>query len=255
MIAETLAMTFFLRLVLGHLLGDFLLQPFWLVLLKRQGWTGLIIHVSIVVFVTGILIWGLIPGWWIWATVLWFGHTFIDQFRTFTFTDTSKGKGLYLLLLDQLAHLVLIGLLAWLATGWQPSSLLLLFKDGAPDEIHWLAYLSGLVILIWVAPVFEVEFTMATLALQGAPSDKTVPIAMSDRVVGGFERVLALVLTLLGLWIFTPLAFAPRLLWLLRRVQDPNDRLTTFSKTVASLATALLVGVLLLAVPLPAHLF
>ena len=38
--------------MLGHLIGDFVLQPYWLVLAKRTGWPGLFIHVGVVTFVT-----------------------------------------------------------------------------------------------------------------------------------------------------------------------------------------------------------
>ncbi len=50
-----IALGFFLQLLLGHVVGDFVLQPFWLVLAKRKGWLGLIIHVSVVTFITAIL--------------------------------------------------------------------------------------------------------------------------------------------------------------------------------------------------------
>ncbi|RME77340.1 MAG: DUF3307 domain-containing protein, partial [Chloroflexi bacterium] len=59
-----MANSFFLRLLLGHLIGDFILQPYWLVLAKRSGWKGLIIHVGVVTFITAILVWAVIPGWW-----------------------------------------------------------------------------------------------------------------------------------------------------------------------------------------------
>jgi hypothetical protein len=82
-----LALAFFLRLMLGHMIGDFVLQPYWLVLAKRKGWPGLLIHVGIVTFITAILAWNSIPVWWVWMIVLFLGHLFIDQFRTFVFTD------------------------------------------------------------------------------------------------------------------------------------------------------------------------
>ena len=113
------ALAFFLILALGHVIGDFLLQPYWLVLAKRKGWHGLFIHVGMVTFITAILAWNSIPNWWVWIIVLFIGHLFIDQFRTFVFTDNTKGKGLLLLVLDQLAHFILIAILAWAAQGTQ----------------------------------------------------------------------------------------------------------------------------------------
>ncbi|MFQ5611282.1 MAG: DUF3307 domain-containing protein [Anaerolineae bacterium] len=251
MLPETLALSFFLRLLLGHLLGDFLLQPFWLVLLKREGWTGLLIHVTIVTAATAIVLWGLTPGWWIWIIALWVGHTFIDQFRTFVFTDTSQGKGFYLLVIDQFVHLLFITLLAWLAAGWRPSSLRLLVDPNAPGDLRLIAYLSGLVILMWVVPVVEVEFTMAMMAFQGAPSDKTLPIGLSDRLLGASERTISLLLIVLGLGFISPVAFAPRLFVMLNGKQDKLDRVAAFSKAGASFVTALSIGLILLFIPFP----
>ena len=74
-----MALSFFLRLMLGHMIGDFFLQPYWLVLAKRKGWPGLIIHVGVVTFITAVLLWASIPNWWVWIIVLYVGHLFIDQ--------------------------------------------------------------------------------------------------------------------------------------------------------------------------------
>jgi len=46
-------MTSFLRLLLGHMIGGGILQPLKLVLMKRGGWRGVLIHVVTVVVVTG----------------------------------------------------------------------------------------------------------------------------------------------------------------------------------------------------------
>ncbi|TEU11465.1 MAG: DUF3307 domain-containing protein, partial [Anaerolineales bacterium] len=37
-----------LRLLLAHMLGDFVAQPLMLVAMKRKGWRGIIIHSAIV---------------------------------------------------------------------------------------------------------------------------------------------------------------------------------------------------------------
>jgi hypothetical protein len=96
-----MALFFFLGLMLGHLVGDFVLQPYWLVIAKRNGWRGLFIHVGVVALVTAILVWGSIPNWWVWIIILFIGHLLIDQLRTFIFTDNTRGKGLLLLILDR----------------------------------------------------------------------------------------------------------------------------------------------------------
>ena len=53
---DNMALNFFLRMFLGHLVGDFILQPYKIALLKRTGWRGLLLHVSIVTFTTAVAI-------------------------------------------------------------------------------------------------------------------------------------------------------------------------------------------------------
>lgn len=250
-----MAMSFFLRLILGHLLGDFVLQPYWLVIAKRSGWPGLLIHVGVVTLVTAILVWALFPVWWVWIIVLYLGHLFIDQFRTFVFTDNTNGKGLLLLLLDQVAHIMLIGLIAWAATGWQLADLPLLFSENAPNEYRWVAYLSGLAILVGVVPILEVEITVAVWAFQGRQVNQTVGIETSDRVLGAFERVGATFAIFSGFGLIAPLLFGPRLAYLIYTGQARLNPTAVTCKVVTSLVSTILVSLILLKIPFPELMF
>lgn len=244
-----MALPFFLAFLLGHMIGDFALQPYWLVLAKRNGWTGLVIHVGVVTFITGILAWSIIPSWWVWTIILFIGHLFIDQFRTFVFTDNSKGKGLLLLVLDQIAHVVLIALIAWAATGWTPLTLLELFDPNTPNEYRVMAYLTGVAALIGMVPVLEAEITVAAWAAQGHEVTKTVEINRSDRAMGGAERIAAMLMLVTGYWFLVPLVFVPRLIWMIVQGQAREDRTAVTCKVATSLIATLIVGALLYNVP------
>jgi hypothetical protein len=245
------ALSFFLRLMLGHMIGDFVLQPYWLVLAKRKGWPGLLIHVGIVTFVTAILAWNAIPNWWVWIIVLFIGHLFIDQFRTFVFTDNSKGKGLLLLILDQIAHMILIGLISWAATGWTLADMSLLLTSEALNQYRMMAYLIGLATVIGVAPVLEAEVSVAVLATQGTEIKQTVAIDATDRILGGLERIIATFLILVGYGLFAPLVFLPRLALMIYQGQARDNRTTVITKVVTSFVTAIIVGLILYNIPLP----
>jgi hypothetical protein len=234
------------------MIGDFVLQPYWLVLAKRKGWPGLFIHVGVVTFITAILAWNAIPNWWAWIIVLFIGHLFIDQFRTFVFTDNSKGKGLLLLILDQMAHIILIALIAWAATGWTWSDLSLLLTTEALNEYRMMAYLIGLAMVIGVAPVLEAEVAVAVLASRGTDIKITVPIESADRVFGGLERIIAAILIVVGLEILVPLVFVPRLVWMIYQGQAQQNRTTMITKVVTSFVTAIIVGLVLYYIPMPA---
>lgn len=246
-----MALSFFLNLMLGHLIGDFVLQPYWLVMAKRNGWPGLLIHVGVVTFVTAILVWASIPIWWVWVIILYLGHLFIDQFRTFVFTDNTNGKGLLLLVLDQLAHIALIALLAWAATGWRFSDLQLLLTDGAPDQFRLIAYLSALAILIGVVPILEVEITVAVWATQGHQVGYTVGIDTADRVLGSFERVVAMTLILTGYGLISPLIFLPRLTMMIFWGQAPANRTAVVCKALTSFVSTVLISAFLFYIPFP----
>jgi hypothetical protein len=246
-----IGLSFFLQLLLGHVVGDFLLQPYWLVLAKRRGWPGLIIHVGVVTFFTTILIWNAIPNWWTWVIVLFVGHLFIDQFRTFIFIDNSKGKGLLLLVLDQLAHVMLIWLIAWAATGWTWSSLATLPSVEAPNQFRLMAYLIGLAALISTAPVLEAEVTVAVWAAQGQEINHTLRIDTSDRVLGSLERISAMAFILAGFGLLAPLVFLPRLGLMIFQGQGRQNRTQVTTKVLTSLATAVVVSLILFNVPVP----
>ena len=246
-----MALSFFLNLVLGHLIGDFVLQPYWLVVAKRSGWLGLFIHVGVVTFITAILVWASIPVWWMWIVILYIGHLFIDQFRTFVFTDNTNGKGLLLLVLDQVAHIVLIAVLAWAATGWRFSDLQLLFTDSASSRYQLIAYLSGLAILIGVVPILEVEITVAVWATQGHQVGHTVSIETSDRILGSLERIVAMFLILTGYGLISPLIFVPRLAYMIYRGQAKVNRTAVICKVITSFASTIIVSAVLYFVPFP----
>ncbi len=246
-----MALSFFLRLILGHLIGDFVLQPYWLVVAKRNGWKGLFIHVGIVTFITAILVWATIPKWWVWIITLFLGHLFIDQFRTFVFTDNSHGKGLLLLVLDQVAHLLLIAGLAWAATGWTFSDLQLLLTGQAPDQYQAIVYLIGLAILIGVVPILEAEITTTVWAVQGDTDSHTIAVNGSDRLLGGLERIAATVLILNGYGLLSPLVFLPRLALMLYQGQAKINQTAVASKVITSFVVTLLIAYFLRYIPFP----
>lgn len=250
-IETEIALSLFLRLLLGHFVGDFVLQPYWLVLAKREGWPGLIVHVGVVTFVTTILAWGVIPNWWVWMIVLFLVHLFTDQFRTFVFTDNSKGKGLVLLFADQLVHFTSVAVIAWAATGWTPGTLTYLFVPDAPNQYRLMVYLTGLAILISTVPVLEVEFTTAVWAAQGREIGKPASIDKEDRILGSLERIVAAGLILVGYYWLAPLVFLPRLAVMVRQGQARDNRTAVATKLITSFGVTLIVCILLQNIALP----
>jgi hypothetical protein len=196
-----------------------------------------------VTFVTAILLWvASVPYWGVWVLVLFSGHLFIDQFRTFVFVDTSKGKGLWLLLADQLAHLVLIIIIAWVATGWNPNNLYILTTPAATNQQLMMVYLIGLAIMVGVVPVLEVEIAVTVLYYSGTNLNETVRVDLSDRFLGSVERVIGSFLLLWGFGLLVPLAFLPRVSIMIYQGQFKTNRIPVITKIVVSFLSTLLVG-------------
>ncbi len=237
-----LPLNFFLRMVLGHLIGDFILQPFWLAMAKRQGWKGLVIHVLVVTLATGAIIYNVTDDWLCWTFTLFWVHLFIDQFRTFVFTDNSHGKGIILLLLDQAAHILSLMAISKLAVVWDISMLKDIFSYNVALETSIITILCLVIVAIWVAPILEIEFATAVISFNGQASKTIIPIGFSDRLLGGCERLMSLWLSIASFGIFIPFAFVPRFFWLQKHNQS-NSNLSTYLKIGTSFVTTLLIVV------------
>jgi hypothetical protein len=242
---------FFLRMLVGHLLGDFVFQPLWLAVEKRKGWPGLLLHTAVVTITTGIMIWGVIPQWLLWTAVLFAVHLFIDQFRTFVFTDNQKGKGVILFILDQIVHLISIIIISWLATGEELIKLREIFNHTLPTANAILLLISLIIVIGWVIPILEIELTVAIMSYREPTNTVLAPIGLSDRILGSLERLASLILIAVGFTPVIPLVFLPRLAWLLTR-NRPVNKIATFSKMGTSLTTTILMGFLLWSTNLPA---
>ena len=247
-----MALNFFLRMLLGHLIGDFPLQPYKIAVAKRAGWRGLLLHVSIVAVTTAIAIYNTTPYWYVWALVLFGVHLFIDQFRTFVFTDNANGKGLYLFILDQIAHLVSLMVISWLAVGWRFDSLTPIYTQSLSAQDTILLFVCLVIIAVWAIPILEVELATAVMAKKTPASKELVPIRRSDRILGALERLIVLGLIILSQGFLIPLVFLPRLYWLLHEDSSPN-KIATYSKIGTSFVTALMLSIPIWMIPALSH--
>ncbi|WP_223642381.1 DUF3307 domain-containing protein [Planococcus sp. 4-30] len=103
-------------LLIGHLIGDFLLQTSWMAKHKAVKWLPLLTHVSIytaVIAVFGLLSGGLsLPA----LAIIFFGHIILDR-KTFVLfwvqrVQTAKGpeKVWLSIVADQIFHLILLAI-------------------------------------------------------------------------------------------------------------------------------------------------
>ena len=238
---ENIAFDFFLRMLLGHLVGDFVFQTYKMAMAKRAGWRGLFIHVSIVTFTTAVAIYNTVPNWYIWVIVLFVVHLSIDQFRTFIFTDNSNGKGLLLFIADQTVHILSIMAISWFAVGWRFTDLAQISHPALPP-MHIMILLACIVIIaVWATPILEVELATAIMSLRHTSTETMIPVRPSDRLMGGMERLVSLGLIIISWGLFIPLVFLPRLYWL-HQENRSSDKTMIYAKTITSFCIAILLS-------------
>jgi len=245
-------MTLFLRLLLGHMIGDYVLQPLQLVLMKRRGWGGVLIHVGIVVMVTGILLWPALPHWWysLSLLLLFVGHLLIDRGRALLLRG-AEARGLLYLVIDQALHASLLVLIAVLSHMWPAYHPTLPVLTASSQENWLILYLICLVFLVWTVPVLEME-TMNTLTASSGnlAEGQGIRIATRDRLLGALERIGGLALMLAGFIYLVPFAFLPRPLLQRNEWHGSAPQGYFFVKPAISFASVVLTGLILARIPL-----
>ncbi len=243
-------MSLLFRLLLGHVVGDFVLQPLALVLWKRRSRWGGVVHASVVALSTALFLGSDLAHWWPWLLLLWACHVVIDESRV-SIVKNSASKSLHLFLIDQGLHVLVIFLLWGASANWQFAELMAVMQQGLSLWDRLVVYLVGFVTVAWIGPILEME-AIATLAPppavgEGQPAP-SLRIAMLDRILGFAERLLGASLLMTGHFWFFPLAFLPR--WIIQRREWQSFRRPFGVKMATSAVVALTVGMILWALPL-----
>jgi hypothetical protein len=240
-------MSLLLRLLLGHMIGDYVLQPYQLVLIKRRGWPGVLLHVAIVVAATGLLLRPVLSHWWYWLWLLFLAvsHLATDASRSLRWSKAQE-HGLLYLAMDQALHVAVISVVAGLT---------LVAKVRMPDlpELSTNAHVDALflyaivlVCLMWTVPVLELQ-TINALETR----EKRTKIATRDRWLGALERVGGMALVLSGFLYLAPLAFLPRIVVQREEWGGSSRELRFFAKPAISFCSVILCAALLSMVPFP----
>ncbi|MBN2841768.1 MAG: DUF3307 domain-containing protein, partial [Sedimentisphaerales bacterium] len=102
------AIIMFIYLYLGHLIGDILLQSKHLARSKGQEFGSQILHSVVSTLGSVVCYWVCDPGFWLVYFALFVGHVFIDEVKC---KLDKYNSSLQLMIIDQVVHLVFIGLL------------------------------------------------------------------------------------------------------------------------------------------------
>ncbi len=142
----------FYRLVLAHLVGDFVLQNRWLVLRKRT-LSGLAIHVGLVGLAMLPVTWSQLDAWWPWLLVIVAVHALCDWTKI-RLAPRLPLPPIIPFLIDQAVHVATIALVVVLAE----SGGLTLSWDGV-GAVWWIAsvylictYAISIALPLWLDP-------------------------------------------------------------------------------------------------------
>lgn len=239
----------FFRLLLGHLVGDFVLQTIDLVRYKADSWKGLLLHSGIVLGSMALFLWGGLPRWWVWLALLFFLHILTDWGKV-VLSRRFAGWGLGLFFLDQALHVAAILGVIWLVSGnWPLSSLSETVGGTTMQANRNLLFLLAFLVAFFIVPVLEVQVSMGVTRREADCTfgDNCPPASLWDRLFGGAERVVVLGLLYLGgglVWL-APLAFVPRLVSCWRQQSSSCASQVCWTKFSTSVLSMLLLGVML----------
>lgn len=232
-------MPLFLGLYLGHILGDFVFQPGRLVVAKRRGLAGMLLHTSIVLACTVVVSLGDV-GPRAWAIALsGLAHLAIE-YMTVKARRVADATGLVVFLLDQALHVTSLALIA-LALGTASTRAVLVVWD---VSLVVLGAVAGVITVAFMGAILTFEFHIASLGT-AAPE---APILGFDgqRLYGMLERAGALSLAIASpAPVLGVLPFVPRLLYAFRC--PPAARARHTKDAAVGLVLCATVWVLLLA--------
>ena len=195
-------MVLMLNVCLGHLIGDFLLQPGWMVVAKRRGLPGLFGHSLVIMLCTAAVLASDLA--WVWWVVALAGaaHLLIEVV-TITLRQRLSLSGAAVFTLDQLLHFASLACIVWIAGPeiWQAATHTFTFEL-APAQI---ALADGLLFVTVLGSilVFEIDHVAGVEERAILPYD--VP-----RFLGMAERGAALLAAVVVHPAFALVPFVPR---------------------------------------------
>jgi hypothetical protein len=198
-------MALFLELYLGHLLGDFLLQPGRLVVAKRDGIPGLLLHTLVIGGASLAVVAGTVRTDWgpvLFVTGL---HLVIERITIVTYLGT-RTRGLFTFLLDQALHVLSIAFIVFATGRWSTGASAAVF--GIPVSVVGLAELCGLVTVSLFGSILVFETANAVLA----ESKGRILRLDAARLYGMAERGLAFAAAFINPFLGAA-PFLPRLVW------------------------------------------
>ncbi|MCM4153305.1 DUF3307 domain-containing protein [Arenibacter sp. N53] len=230
-------MILFTKLLLAHLLGDFLFQPTKWVVHKEANKIAsiyLYLHILIHLVVTMLLLWD-IKLWW-WAVIIAMSHYIIDLSKIYA-NPYFKNKSIPFFI-DQTLHLVVLYCCAF-------NSDLLGNTIGLIKEINW-PLVTAVVFVSYPASIIMAKL-LEGMSDRIELDHKSLPNA--GKYIGIIERLFVLVFIILGRWEAIGLLITAKSVFRFNDLKESNSRKLTeyiLIGTLLSFGLAILAGLIFL---------
>lgn len=228
-------------MLLAHLLGDYVFQWDGLARLKMRSLWGVVAHGGIVTAVTLLLALLAEPTWWPYALLIGATHTAIDVVRARLLHPQRTSWEMVWYLLDQVAHLGVIGL-AVAAGGdpWQAG----LTALGLPLNREVILYAAGYLLLAQPA------WVLLRFVVRGIWGPEAAPrLGLGEKYGPMAERVVIATSVVLGQPFLIPVVLLPRRLASVQVREEGVALLVrptgSWLETLLGVALAVVVGVFL----------
>jgi hypothetical protein len=180
-----------LDLLIGHMLGDFLLQPGSLVLAKRSRVSALLLHTGIVGAAMALVVWDRLDEYWPAVLLATIAHLLVEPLTISTY-ERTRTRGLFTFMLDQALHVLSIVVAVVLTGAWAMEPQASAFGFGLRTTA--LAAWTGVLLVSLFGSILVFEAVNA-VAPQGAGKGEVLRFDAA-RIAGMLERASAFGLTL-----------------------------------------------------------
>jgi len=231
----------FLKLLLAHILGDFVLQPSFLVVKRKENVLYLLLHVIIHAAVLCILFASELATFWLTILFIATAHLAIDSLKIWI-EKKSRSQPVLLFVLDQFLHIsVLVGVVMY-SYNVSMESILALYT------VKNLMYLLAFLLVTVVSPIFLRVFFSRWNTEHEITSKKRDTLIDAGMLIGIMERLIIVLFIQVGFLSGIGFLLAAKSIFRFGDLTDAKD--TKFTEyilvgTFASFLIAIVVGYLL----------
>jgi hypothetical protein len=232
-------MLIFIKLLLAHLIGDFLLQPkSWVIEKEKQKAKSLKLYVHILIHGFLVLLVLCDYHYWLLSLTLLISHGIIDAAKLYFQKESNKSKWF---LIDQALHIVSI-LAIWIIF-FKPD---INFSALLADKNNWI-YITAILLITVVSSILIRELMSSWSKALSDTNEESLNNA--GKYIGMLERIFAFIFVLSGNWEGIGFLLAAKSVFRFGDLRESKDRKLTeyiLIGTLLSFGIAIATGILVL---------